>query len=1811
MGKKRNKRVLQWYAKAMLAVLTFSTLGQGLPAVTSATTLSESTKTSSSYKTLKKENEENKKKIEKEEKQKLDANLKAQLEAKGFDTSTLKENGSENEQEVRMIVELSGNSASAKLGEATGSAKSVQAIDSASDKVIKSQSSVQKEVEKLTGNKVRQSFGYLVNGFSVDAKYSDLEKIKALDGVKNVTVATVYYPTSVDSNQLANVQQVWEKHKLKGEGMVVSIIDSGIDPSHKDLRLSDTTKEKISLEKSAASVSTLGYGKTFTDKVPYGHNYADNNNTIVDNNPGTDMHGMHVAGIVAANGEGDDPTKAVLGVAPEAQLLAMKVFPNNTRIATALNDDIIAAIEDSVKLGADVLNMSLGSVSGTVDANDPEQTAIRNAAEKGVLSVISAGNSATSTSNSTSGNPKNLFGTVDTSTVGSPGVATEALTVASSENTLLTSKGLTVYSVDDANNKTLEKIDSSTSPTGAIPFSNPTSADLSVLTTAHELVVAGVGKESDYDNLDVKGKIVLVKRGELTFSDKQKYAKARGAVGIMVYNNAANSAPVGMSIDDLDFLTIGLTQEDGENIVKLAQEKKGKFSFETGTYQFKNPDYGKMSDFSSWGPTPDLELKPEISAPGGEIYSLANNNNYQTMSGTSMSSPFVAGSEALIYQALKQSNTALSGINLINFAKVSTMNTATPMYDVNHSGSIISPRRQGAGQIKVDQAIENRTSLTDAADGDGALALKNIDTQKEFSVTLTNNDTKEATYKFSNFGGAYTESSTASGEVYDSVIDGATVSADQDTVKLAAGESKTVTIKLALPSSFAKNQFVEGYIQFTSDENPTLTMPYLGFYGNYGDAAVLDTPSYDSSSILGKGYFIDGSSYYLGLQDGQFNPDKNAISPDGDGYHDEAYPALYFLRNAESATYEVVDANGKVIRKLDEEKKIRKDYFNPSAGRFTTHYATGATWDGTVYNTKTGKAEVVKDGQYQMKITTKATVEGANAQTTYLPIKVDTQAPEISDMTFETVNGQQVLKLKVTDNLSGAYLKNIALLVNGVVKSYDVSKQTGETIEIPLDASQLPKDGSNKVALLVEDFAGNQGFKEQTIKQGTANNLLLFNLKEGQVITSATADYSDTTKSFTASGSYPKEAGTLYANGVEVNHDADTFDVDIPVDEATKTIVFSTDKEQKQVLKTINVEVHTTLPDLAITEPSTENVSVNATSYKLSGKAGQTVKKLMITNVATGEAKDITSAIQTDGTFTAEVGLVSGNNILVVYATDQYGNDEAKSVTVTNTQPATSTDKVVFDNIQTDNITAIGVGNKDYNEKESTYTVTGHLSQKVAHFTINGQEVSYDPDTLKFTYKLSVKQGKQSVAVYLQDDALNNGKPLVDEGYYVYVDTVLPSLDLDNLQVGDNGDYYVNTNQNPFHVTGHISDNFSGYKLSINNENVYTDTDYDYFNEDFFKGKAAANFDHAIQLQDGKNILTATLTDSMGNQQQKHIIVDYKKAELAVPTVTPDTKEVTNKEVVLTATAEQDATILYSLDGTNYAKYTEPLHVSSNQHVLFKAVDKYGNESAVNNYEVTNIVKEIAANPVVSVQYPKASKTTDTNKNSKVKNVASAKAAVTDDKTKEYPVVTIGYDKELSDAQKAYTFLQYSLDGGNTFNDYTVPFAVNKTTTVVAKAKDKAGNESKAVQVLVTVESETPTPTDPGTAETTLEPTSETTSESTDTTSSQTETTSGSTDTTSGQTATTSEDKTSTTSDSSATNSSTQEGSSSTSTSTHSVAGNTTTSSAGKTSTKSGARGQTTSSLPQTGESKAKPILIICGLVLIGLAGYFFVKKKK
>lgn len=106
------------------------------------------------------------------------------------------------------------------------------------------------------------------------------------------------------AKDLTQAVETWKELGLKGEGMVVSIIDSGIDPNHKDMKITDSSKAKLKKENLKD-----GPGKYFTEKIPYGYNFADENENIIDTHPKVDMHGMHVAGIVAANGSDEEVAK--------------------------------------------------------------------------------------------------------------------------------------------------------------------------------------------------------------------------------------------------------------------------------------------------------------------------------------------------------------------------------------------------------------------------------------------------------------------------------------------------------------------------------------------------------------------------------------------------------------------------------------------------------------------------------------------------------------------------------------------------------------------------------------------------------------------------------------------------------------------------------------------------------------------------------------------------------------------------------------------------------------------------------------------------------------------------------------------------------------------------------------------------------------------------------------------------------------------------------------------------------------------------------------------------------------------------------------------------------------------------------------------------------------------------------------------------------------------------------------------------------------------------------------------------------------
>nr|WP_268888336.1 S8 family serine peptidase [Heyndrickxia shackletonii] len=849
--------------------------------------------------------------------------------------------------------------------------------------------------------------------------------------------------------------------------MIVGIIDSGIDSTHKDMMLSEGTKPKITeaslLEaKSKAKADELP-GKYYTAKVPYGYNYFDKNDDIIDTNPKLSMHGMHVAGTVAANG--DEDNGGIKGIAPEAQLLALKVFGNNPEISTTSGDVYIKAIDDAIILGADVLNMSLGSTAGFVDPNGPEQMAIKRAVNNGVVMSISAGNS--NNFAGSFGNP--LASNPDIGVVGSPSVTKESISVASLENTHMMVDGLT-YAIDGDVKASL----------GFLSASQTHPND--VEKKSFQILAAGLGNPGEFEGQDFKGKYALVQRGDIGFVDKALNAQKAGAAGIIIYNN--QSGIVSMASDPaITIPQLFLQQMDGGKLKEaIDAKKKVEITFTGKKSEMVNPSAGQMSDFTSWGLTPNLDFKPEITAPGGQIYSTLNNNKYGIKSGTSMAAPHVSGGSALVLQRVQKDFPDLDGADKVNRAKLLMMNSAIPVKD--RADRYYSPRRQGAGLMKLDAAVETPVYVTNKGTDQGKVALKEISANTvSFTLAATNFSDRDVTYHVDTK--PLTDAVTnGKNQLSTQVIKDADVKIDKPVLTIPSHESVDVTITIdlskadaALSALMVNGYFVEGFVTFTTDEEsgiPNLSIPYVGFKGDWNKAPILDPMIYDKGSFYGAAGMINGSTQYLGQNPvtKTFNKNKIAISPNEGNSNDKVAPVLTFLRNSTVVEYSILDAQNNEIRNLYKQNFKRKNYYDTSVQGTNNMYnynLKNTAWDG-----KNQSNQVVPDGQYFYQIKTQVDYPGKEPQVVKVPVIVDTKAPEISYLAYNPETSSLLFNASDKD---GSGINYFTVLVDGKeIGSIAATDATSYTVTIPDLIGKMVK-------IIATDYAGNVTEKELKIEE--------------------------------------------------------------------------------------------------------------------------------------------------------------------------------------------------------------------------------------------------------------------------------------------------------------------------------------------------------------------------------------------------------------------------------------------------------------------------------------------------------------------------------------------------------------------------------------------------------------------------------------------------------------------------------------------------------------------------------------------------------
>ncbi len=397
------------------------------------------------------------------------------------------------------------------------------------------------------------------------------------------------------------------------------------------------------------------------------------------------LHGTHVAGIIGANGH-------LHGVAPDAELIAYRVLGPGGH---GSSEHVIAAIERAIHDKVDVLNLSLGN---TINGPDwPTSLALNKAVEHGVVAVTSSGNSG-----------PNLW------TVGSPGTSTEAISVGASTPPLHIPHLKPIFSKREIEMLPLQ---------GSMPWDFPTKP--------MAMVYVGLGEEDDWEGKKVEGKIVLLERGKIPFSEKAHHARLRGAAGVVIYNNMDGNFTGTLEVE-MDMPVVSISKEDGEFLQK---QLKRSFSMVKTTFRWHKDD---IASFSSRGPvTHTWEIKPDVVAPGVAIDSTIP-NGYLALQGTSMAAPHVAGASALIKQAHPDWTPAQ--------VKAALMNTTKPL--IKEDGSDYSVLEQGTGRIQLEEAIQTNSLVYPGSLNFGMLEKKETRTQKEIPITIENVSDREVTYSF-------------------------------------------------------------------------------------------------------------------------------------------------------------------------------------------------------------------------------------------------------------------------------------------------------------------------------------------------------------------------------------------------------------------------------------------------------------------------------------------------------------------------------------------------------------------------------------------------------------------------------------------------------------------------------------------------------------------------------------------------------------------------------------------------------------------------------------------------------------------------------------------------------------------------------------------------------------------------------------------------------------------------------------------------------------------------------------------------------
>ena len=874
---------------------------------------------------------------------------------------------------------------------------------------------------------IRASSGVRAAFLEREGHVSDVAAMDAEGGTR-ASQAEGQDPANLSAQLMMRTDQVTQK----GEGKVIAVIDTGVDMTHPAFTGAMPDNVALSEDQVQALMPHLGAGKSgqyMSEKFPFAYDYADDDVDAAPREGGSGFHGTHVAGIAAGNAD------KIVGTAPDAQIIVGKV--TRSEDDALLDSALLAALDDMVVLRPDVINLSLGWTAGMDnEADSVYDTVYKKLQEEGITVNAAAGNAFSTGYGNNSGKGLPYASDPDTSVMDEPATYPSVVAVGSVENALIRN-AFTAAGMDIGYQRSRGMNGEKVAYFSDLPAGT------------YEYVDAGFASEEDVAALKEKfpnglsGKIALVSRGKMTYQKKVENLYDLHPAGVLVYNNVSVGSLIIMNLTTQDVPAAFISQADGQAMLAASDHHltiaEGQVLPQSTTYE--------ASEFSSWGVSPDLRLKPEIAAPGGNVFSAIPNGAYEQTSGTSMATPQMAGISAIVLQRV-QSDPLFASMSARDKADVVQnliMGTARPLTDAAQtSGALYSPRKQGAGLVDALAATTSSVYPTVAGAAEPSRPKADLGdgtTGWHFDVTLHNLGAAPATYELSSQalseivdGGFFTEhSSDWRGRGVEVTYSGAaSASAEGATVTVPALGEATVGVDVMPGSEFASyvadntpnGTFLDGFVRFASktDGQPDLAVPYLGFYGDWGKAPIFDALASTGGAHTRASEIVNGSTgdslgynplIKVADRTGKPNPQRYVISRSAaSGAPTVLEPRTGTLRSVHALTSTYTNEAGETVFTVTNHRNWKSIYLTSTEENTWVE----AYHDSTAFDANAEKFARMPDGAYKLTLFAHNDGPSRTEQSMSYDFRLDTAAPVISELVYSGKGEGFVVTFDVTDD---------------------------------------------------------------------------------------------------------------------------------------------------------------------------------------------------------------------------------------------------------------------------------------------------------------------------------------------------------------------------------------------------------------------------------------------------------------------------------------------------------------------------------------------------------------------------------------------------------------------------------------------------------------------------------------------------------------------------------------------------------------------------------------------------------------------------